>query len=183
MKASAFVVGGHDGQGAVLKELAKQIGFDRVYSYRGMASVEKQAATSPLLYFFFAGVADLRKLRPTALDIRGSQNPRIRFSTMVYFSKSPPLETIKGCINLGFDDIITLPFTHTRVVSRLSRQLDRKLVFFETPTYFGPDRRDRLEHEEGHALRGTGGQYRRLEIVRNALAGVSVLSEETHVML
>jgi hypothetical protein len=177
----AYVVG--DGPGAVLRDLARHMGFGAVYTFRGIASAERQAAAAPLVYFLFSAVDDLRKLKPITEAIRASQVQRIRFAPMIYLSKSPSLDTIKACINLGFDDVITRPFTLNRISQRLQRQVGHTLVYYETPTYFGPDRRGRLKHEEGHSKRGTGGQYRRLEITRSPVAGINVLSDETHVVL
>jgi hypothetical protein len=178
MKACAFVVGTDEGPGAVLKQLARQIGFDAVYYFKDIADAERQSVATPLIFFLFAAVDSLHKLKPVTTAVRGSPSQRVRFAPMVYFSESPSLDAIKACINMGFDDIITLPFSLSRVEERLERQVDRTLVYYETPTYFGPDRRNRLEQEEGHSARGTGGQFRRLEIVRSASAGVSVMRDD-----
>ena len=57
--------------------------------------------------------------------IRFCPSRRVRFSPMIYFAGSPSAETIAACINLGFDDIITMPFTRERVTERIARQVDR----------------------------------------------------------
>ena len=181
MRACAYVVG--EGTGSVLKDSARQAGFDSVYSYRGVLAAERQAAKTPLIFFLFSPVETLKTLKSVIEAVRASEVPQLRFAPMIYFVESPSLEVIKSCINMGFDDIISLPFTLNRVVQRLSLQVDRTLVYFETPTYFGPDRRNRLEHEEGHARRGTGGQFRRMEIVRTTTAGINVVKDETHVVM
>lgn len=183
MKASAFVVGAGDGPGAALKELARQVGFESVQSFGELAAAERQAATTPLIYFLFASVEDLKRLKTVASAIRASTVPRIKFSPMIYFCESPSIEEIRTCINMGFDDVITLPFTLSRIGERLGRQVDKTLVYYETATYFGPDRRREETGEVKHSGRGTGGQYRRMEIVRSVTAGVSVLSDETHVVI
>src|SRR5262245_52270884 len=123
MKACAFVVGPDDGSGAVLKHLARQIGFDSVYLFRDIADAERQSASTPLLFFLFAAVDDLQKLKPVTAAVRSSPSQRVRFSPMIYFSESPSLEAIRSCINMGFDDVITLPFSLSRVEERLSRQV------------------------------------------------------------
>ena len=95
-----------------------------------------------------------------------------RFSPMVYFSESPSLDAIRTCVEMGFDDVITLPFTSTRVSSRLDRLVDHTQVYFETADYLGPDRGVRQTRGQ------RGGQYRRLEIMRTAMSGVSVMRDE-----
>ena len=100
---------------------------------------------------------------------------------MIYFSENPSLEAITRCINMGFDDVITLPFTLARVAERIRRQVGRSLTYYETPGYFGPDRRDRVTSPTGGGERRLGGQFRRLEIVRSLSSGISVVRDENHV--
>ena len=184
MQACAFVVGSDDGQGAALRLLARQVGFEAVFPYRDIADAERQSASTPLIYFLFSAVDRLGKLTRVGEAVRRSQSRRVRFAPMIYFAETPPLDTIRACINVGFDDIITLPVTQSRVEERLERQLYRAVTYYETATYFGPDRRNRLGHEShGHSGRGTGGQHRLLEIVRNPGAGIEILRDDTQVMV
>lgn len=183
MKACAYIVGPENGPAAALKEIARRIGFDSVRPYKSVAIAEQQTRLTPLVYFLFAAVEDPRQLKSIADAIRLSPSKRVRFSPMVYFSESPSLDTIRACIGMGFDDVITLPFTLARIEERLDRQVERTLVYYETDTYFGPDRRGRMEDEPVHSGRGSGGQYRRLEIMRSANAGVNVLKDDLHVVL
>lgn len=183
MRAVAYVVGADTGAGASLKELARQIGFEAVQDFRSVRSAEKQAAVTPLAYFLFAAVPGLDALKPVAASIRASDNPRIKFAPLVYFADVASIENIRRCIDMGFDDIITLPFTLGRVSDRLDRQIDRPLAYFETPTYFGPDRHGRLGADD-HPMAGSGGgQFRRMEIVRNPATGVNVIKDDAQIVL
>jgi CheY-like chemotaxis protein len=180
MRACAYVVSPTGRSGTALMDLAKGLGFDAVVPYQGVAAAEQQTTRTPLLFFLCAATPEMRSLKAVADAIRFFPSPGIRFSPLIYFDESPSLEVIRQCIAMGFDDVITLPFTRERVEERLLRQVDRPQVYFETPSYFGPDRRDRLESEPVHSLRGTGGQFRRLEIIRNPLRGVHVLRDDVH---
>ncbi len=182
MLASAFIVGPPDGPGAALRHLANTVGFTAVLPYGGVALAEQQAARTPLCFFLFAAGDDVSALNSAAAAIRFSPSRRIRFSPLVYFAESPSLSAIRSCIEMGFDDIITLPFTTARVGDRLRAQIERRITFFETAGYFGPDRRDRMPtSEEGHhPMRGSGGQHRRIEIVRSYEAGVRVVKDDMH---
>jgi hypothetical protein len=84
---------------------------------------------------------------------------------------------------MGFDDVIALPVALGSLEERLERQIGRPLVYYETASYFGPDRRGRLAHEEGHSLRGTGGEHRRLEILRSTGNGVKLIKDDVHLMI
>ena len=183
MKAFAYIVGADSGAGAALKELARQIGFEAVHDFRSVPAAEGQSFTTPLVYFLFAAADTPNKYKSITTAIRASKSQRIRFAPMVYFAENPSLETIKSCIELGFDDVITLPFTLGRVEQRLDRQVSHTLVYFETATYFGPDRHNRMENEEGHKDRGSGGQHRRFELVRTPATGVSIVKEDMQIVV
>ena len=67
---------------------------------------------------------------------------------------------------------------------RIERQMDRIHTYYETATYFGPDRRNRT----GGPKRTTGsdhggGQYRRIEIKRNPDTSVDVIRDDLQVVL
>lgn len=175
MRAAAYVVGPPDGPGAALTDLARGLGFPVVLPYAGLAAAETQAQQTPLLFFLFAAAADVGSLKPVADAIRFSSSRRIRFSPMVYFSESPLVEAIRTCVEMGFDDVLTLPFTQARVASRLQRLVDHTQVYFETATYLGPDRGAQHTHAR------SGMQYRRLEIIRSPARGVSVMRDEMQV--
>jgi len=176
MRACAYVVGPPDGPGEALMDLARGLGFPVVQSYAGLAAAEAQAQQTPLLFFLFAAVEDVTGLKAVADAIRFSPSRRIRFSPMVYFSESPLVEAIRTCVDMGFDDVLTLPFTTRRVASRLERLVEHTQVYFETADYLGPDRRAQRTHSPGG-----GGQYRRLEIIRSTARGVSVLRDDMQV--
>jgi len=168
MKACAHIVGPQDGPGAALRDLARSLDFAAVQPFAGLGPAESQAQQTPLMFFLFAAVENVASLKATADSIRFANARRIRFSPLVYFSESPSVEAIRACVEMGFDDVITLPFTGSRVRDRLGRLIDRKLVFFETAQYFGPDRRSANE----------SGVSRRIEIIRSAETGVSVIRDE-----
>lgn len=182
IKASAFVVGPSDGPGAALTDMARRLGFATVLPFAGTAMAEQQLQKTPLCYFLFAAVNDVATLKPAADAIRFCSSRKVRFSPLIYFSESPSLDAIRACANMGFDDVITLPFTRARVVDRLTRQVDTPFVYYETGSYFGPDRRGRMPAEPG-SQRGSGGQHRRLEIVRSLLDGINVLRDDVQIAL
>jgi hypothetical protein len=149
-----------------------------VLPYAGVAQAEQQAIRTPVCFFLFATVPDVGALRGVAEAIRFCPSRRVRFSPLIYFSESPSIDAITRCINMGFDDVITMPFTRARLVDRIDRQIGQSHVYFETQGYFGPDRRDRVTSPKRPAETRLGGQFRRLEIVRNLLTGVNVVRDD-----
>ena len=183
MNAAAFVVGPREGAGAMLFDLAQALDFLSILPFRSVLEAERVADHIPLCFFLFAEVQDVRKLVAPARAIRFAGGRRVRFSPLVYFSRNPSIETIKACMSMGCDDVITEPFRASRVAPRLMRQVDTELVYYETSSYFGPDRRRRLDDRSGLPERRGEGQFRRLEIVRHASTGVNVLSDDQQIML
>lgn len=180
MKATAYIVGPLDGPGAALMDLARRLDFAGVHAYASVGQAESQASHTPICFFLFAAVDDVGTLRGVADAIRFASSRRIRFSPLIYFSESPSVDAITHCINMGFDDIITMPFTRARVMDRINRQIWQNLTYYETSGYFGPDRRDRVTAPQRAGESRAGGQFRRLEIVRNLLTGINVVRDDLY---
>ncbi len=180
MKATAFVVGSEDGSGATLRQQARQIGFRAVYPFRSIVDAERQCIATPLIYFMFSAADGMDSARLVAGQIRHSGQD-IRYAPMIYFAETPSVETIRTCVEIGFDDVIALPVPLSRVEERLDRQVKCPLVYYETATYFGPDRY-RFRDGVGHPDRGRGGAHRRYEIVRTT-SGVNVRDDDVQIMV
>jgi hypothetical protein len=182
VNASALVVGPRDGASAAISELAKALGFAPVERYAGLARTETQALATPLIFFLCAAVSDVATLEPMARTIRFAAG-RLRFSPLVYFTHAPSVDTIRQCIRMGFDDVIALPSVTGAIGERLFRQIGQPHVYYETATYFGPDRRNRLGQDRSTDSDHGGGQYRRIEIVRDPRSGVNVLRDDFEVVV
>jgi hypothetical protein len=183
MNAAAFVVGPQDGAAASLVTLAQGAGLEPVLPYRSLVKAEAQLMQTPLVFFLCAAVNDIHSLKPMADAIRFSPSLKLRFSPLIYFARSPSATDIRACINMGFDDVIALPFGATQLAGRIARQVGEPQIYYETSTYFGPDRRNRLENDSSDPRRGKGGHFRRIEITRNPATGIEVLSDELQVVV
>jgi hypothetical protein len=167
VRASAIVVGARHGAGRPVYALAAAAGFRSVGEFSGTAAAARLLAETPVVFFLCAAVRSLAELRPAVEAVRFSSEPRLRLQPLIYVAAAPALDTIRACINFGFDDVIALPLTPARLRERLARQIDTPQIYFETADYFGPDR-----HNRG------GGAFRRLEIRRSLADGISVLRED-----
>lgn len=183
VNASAFVVGPRDGTGAALQDMARSLHFAAVERYQGLHRVEKRVETTPLVFFFCAAVDDVATLKPMAEAVRFSVSLKLRFSPLIYFARNVALPDIKRCIAMGFDDIIALPYSAGDLGERIMRQVGRPQIYYETPTYFGPDRRNRMGENRSTGSDHGGGHHRRIEIIRTLDRGVDVLSDDLQVML
>ena len=182
MKAFAYVVGPRRGPAAAISDLATRMRFQSVIPYEGVRQLERQI-DPPLAFVLFAETPDVNDFASAAQAIRFSSERRVRFSPLIYLCHGPSLETMRRLIDMGFDDVIIGPFAVTSVTARLKRQLDTPLTYYETSSYFGPDRRGRLAPDAGHERRGEGGSFRRLEIIRRVSTGISVVEDEDQVMI
>jgi hypothetical protein len=182
LKASALVVGPRDSVGAGLVDVARSLGFAPVVRYAGMTKAAQQADTTPLIFFLFAPVKDVRTLKPTADLIRFSPDDRLRFLPLIYFSPQPSADCIRACIEMGFDDVIATPYIAGDLRERINRQVGRAQTYYETATYFGPDRRNRIGAPRSPESDHGGGQHRRIEIVRTE-AGIDLLRDDLQVVL
>lgn len=178
MNIAAYVVGPQDGSGAGLMAMARRVDFSVVLPYGGMMQAEHQVSRTPICFFLFAAVPDVEALRGVAQSIRFSPRRQIRYAPLIYFSESPSSDTIRRCVHMGFDDVITMPFSRVRLQARINRQIGRPLTYFETIDYFGPDRRSHNPAARPSSETRIGGQHRRIEFIRNPITGVHVLRDE-----
>ena len=183
LNASAFVVGPRDGASAALQDLARAIGFMPVERYAGLARAEKQVRQTPIVFFLCAEVADIASLKPMADAIRFSPSLDLRFSPLIYFARSLSVEAIKQCVGMGFDDVISLPYRGGDLSERIFRQVGTTQTYYETATYFGPDRRNRVGAPRSADSDHGGGEFRRIEIIRNPLSGIDVLRDDFQVVV
>ena len=178
MNITAYVVGPQDGSGAGLMAMARGIDFAAVLPYAGMMQVEHQISRTPICFFLFAAVPDVEALRGVAQAIRFSPRRQVRYAPLIYFSESPSGETIRRCASMGFDDVITMPFSRARLQARIDRQIGKPLRYFETPGYFGPDRRSQNPAARPGSQTPLSGQQRHIDFIRNVISGVHVLRDD-----
>ena len=182
VRASALIVGPPDAAGLELAEMARRVGFAPVDRYHGTTDAAIRVDETPLLFFLCAPVKDVRALKPVADAVRFSTDLRIRFLPLIYFSPDPSVESIRACIAMGFDDVIALPYAVADLSERIGRQVGQTMTYYETATYFGPDRRNRVGAPRSSDSDRGGGQFRRIDIVRTD-AGVDVLRDDFQVVL
>ena len=183
MSISAFVVGPEDGPAAALRQLAANLGFAPVQRYEGLRKAEKQATLTPLVYFLCSAVPDVQSLRPMADAIRFSPSLNLRFSPLIYLAHNLSVDSLRKCIGMGFDDVISLPYAGHDLAERIRRQVGTRQTYYETGTYFGPDRRNRTASTAARDDEDDGDGFRRIEIIRTVETGVDVISDDAQFVL
>lgn len=179
MFANAFIVGPDDGPGLALERLAQDVGFRNVSWLTDLAEAEESTKSIPTCFFLFTPDLNLKDAAEASKVLRASRNRQIKFAPLVGFCPEPTEASIRAYMSMGVDDILISPFTVDQVQERTRCMIGRKVVFFETKQYFGPDRRrDAGLKDLGHKMRGSGGDHRRIEILRDLNVGVKVLSDQ-----
>jgi len=173
---AALVAGPQNGPGEALMDISTDVGFSFVARYDGLAPLSGQLGRARLCFVLCAEAGNPRHYASLLAELRGAGHPPLRFTPVIYFSEAVLPDVIAAAIELGFDDILTMPFTPERVRGRLHQQIGRPLTYFETAEYFGPDRR-RFQDDKA-AARRDGGVARRFDISRSARAGVTILREQ-----
>jgi hypothetical protein len=128
----------------MLERIGRRAGFVELQPLGGGTS--SGPSSRKLNYFLTHHELGAETLMAVLRSVRSSIIDDVRFAPVVLFAADGPFEQYLEYIEMGFDDVITLPEKAKIVEQRLIAQLDTEHVYFETSTYFGPDRR-RMEVE------------------------------------
>ena len=173
----ACLVGETAAQRRTLETLAIRTGFGSINLDESGAGFPDKADRR-LPFFFFHCQLSNDLLRGSLNHIR--TDDRLRFSPAVLIVGECSESEALRYINLGFDDIVVLPEAAKVLERRFTNQMAIPVPYFETATYFGPDRRrsQRLASASNHPGRGSGEHRHVRYLVQRAPAGVEILRRE-----
>ncbi len=140
-KCSAFLLGSDDKPGKATYKIVENAGFASIFPFTSLADIERVSAQTPICFILFEQVDNILSLQSVLGRFRKCRRQNVRFFPLIYLCNTPSPKTIRQCVNIGFDDIIALPIDDEGLKSRLARQLNRTIIYFETKDFFGPDRR------------------------------------------
>jgi hypothetical protein len=142
MDATAFILGARTGPAVALTQIARQIGFINVSPFEGISKAATALGRTPLIYFLFAPQQPVAEMKAAAQAIRSAKGRAhgLRYMPMVALCETAAPDDVSLCLDLGFDDLITLPFKPERIQKRLKRLGEGTFAFNEGPTYCGPAR-------------------------------------------
>jgi len=171
---SAFVIARAGERDRSLELLAREAGFGTVTSTARRQSGEAIGAKRAVAFFLMDGHLDEAAMKHTLVAVRLSPDPGVCFAPVVLFIEDGPFETYIRYVQMGFDDVITIPEKREILIQRLDGQLGEH-VYFRTPTYLGPDRRRFDLLTTPHERRGQGpSDHDQISIVRSAITGISI---------
>jgi hypothetical protein len=173
----ACLVGETAAQRRTLETLAARTGFGSINSDETGAAFPDKAERR-LAYFFFHCQVGNELLRGALGRIRTDEQHR--FSPAVLVVGECSERDALRYINLGFDDIVILPEAAKILERRFAYQIATPVPYFETATYFGPDRRrsQRLTSASAHPGRGAGEHRHVRYLIQRAPSGIEILRRE-----
>jgi hypothetical protein len=80
------------------------------------------------------------EMRDFLAQLRASPLPDVRFAPVIVVAEESA-GALPDYRRWGFDDVIILPDDRHELTARFAAQLHREILYYETPTYLGPDRR------------------------------------------
>jgi len=179
MQSAAFVVGPRDGADHALMQLSQDIGFSDVARYEGPDRAMAQSRLTPVCFFLVASSAPKSLISEFVTEIRHHPDRSLRFSPLMYLTEDPSPRNIQFCVRAGFDDIIAPPFAPARLRARLMSHIGVSRFYFETATYFGPDRRQPGGAPQSQPDKRGSGQFLCFEIRRDFVSGTRILRQFT----
>lgn len=149
--------------------LAERVGFRLV-----LPAGHTEAASDPVCFFLIDFRADDEEKRQLLLRLRSSPAPALRFAPVIVVVGSCPAEEVMRYIHVGFDDVIALPASAANLSARFEAQLNCERTYYETATYFGPDRRRAPRDELPNANRPAGRVIEH-HFIRDPLSGIRLV--------
>ena len=173
----ACLVGETAGQRKTLETLALRTGFVSISMDESGAGFPDRVDRRTAFFFFHCQVGE---------ELLGGTLHRIRTNDQLLFD--PAILVVGECserevvryINLGFDDIVVLPEAARVLERRFTNQLGAPISYFETATYFGPDRRrsSRLPTAPSHAERPSNEHRHVRYLIQRLPSAVEILRRE-----
>lgn len=169
---AAIVIATDDGGTASLCALAKAVGFGTALDFRTPSAHTTELMPFYLLHHTVTDAAKTRFLRA----IRATEDPRRKYAPVILFLPKGPAHQTIFYVEMGFDDVLFLSETSQSISARLRQQIGQEVVFVQTGSYLGPDRRrmERIRKDDPRRRPGGSGQYSRLSVLRDPLTGPRV---------
>lgn len=174
-QTSAYILGADNAAVMRLDGLVRSAGFAQTRRFVSASDVV-QRRHAHIAFIFLDEALDPATLAAVRADIRGCADAGLRFMPIIQFSRDVSAKARRAKAALGFDDVIDPEGTGEEIARRLEMQLDRNRDYFETATYFGPDRRLGRAADAGPGL--VVHPCRHYVIRRIPASGIKVVRQE-----
>lgn len=180
-RSSAFIICADGAWSKSSHAVLSEIGFAHIEHIAEADVLRGTSFSRPIQFCFLTPASSHIELRQSVKAIRGHKTDRHRYSPIIMLARALPRQQINDYISMGIDDIVQFPCSLKFMGDRLKRQLNRPLKYFETDSYFGPDRRRHSEGMPDHQEQRRGeADYREYLIQRDPFKGAQVLDIYDH---
>lgn len=180
-KCNVFAISGETEWKLRLSAVLRQIGFRKIVRLNSAEQLSP-SSFSQLNFLLMHSSMNKELIYKVTETVRASRDDNIRCMPIIVLLDIGLVSTVHEFINLGCDDLIIYPCSAKEICQRLITQVQTERDYFETPNYFGPDRRIHLPDKE-HAERRDGmkSTYTHLVIKRSLSGGVEIISSRKNV--
>lgn len=168
---AAVLIAPNDDDMATLRPFADGAGFGAVYDFRAPGTY---AAANMPYYILHPSIPDMGKARFIKV-LRSSDDLKKKFAPIILYLPRGPAHQGLFYIEMGFDDVMFMTDDQATTRNKLLQQLGREVIFVQTGSYFGPDRRrmERIKRDDPRRKPG-GSVHRRLSVVRDPVNGLKI---------
>ena len=175
-RCQALTVAHGEQQTNMMLRLCRSVGFSQAadLATASFDAIDAQRVLFVLVHYEMGDEAK-QKLVTT---LRRSEAIDIGFAPIILFVPDIAYEEVLRYIEMGFDDVVSLPEKSDILHSRLENQLNAEHVYVETASYIGPDRRRMELPGTTHPERRGESEYTRLLIRRVPGHGIQIVSRQ-----
>lgn len=164
---------------AHLHSLVRQAGFKESRVFPENSATLSQYRRGPVPFIFVHAGAKPAAVLKVFTSVRSHPDVCVRFLPIIAVTDTGAAATVMRFIQMGCDDVVSLPLTAASLIDRLKRQIGRPRAYYQTRSYFGPDQRPSGSSSQN----GSGGDeqfFRHFMIQRHVQRGVTILSTDVH---
>ncbi len=160
-------------------DLCEAAGFGECRRYHSPDDVTGFRRTTPPVLFLCDKLGPEVASRALA-GVRQHPVMELRFTPIIMITTDRTETSILRYIQTGYDDIIVYPCEPEAAATRVLGQFNQMQNYYQTETYFGPDRRRNQANPYEGGKRGRGEYfYRHFVINRQFRFGTKIVSTET----
>jgi hypothetical protein len=172
----AIVLAKDERDGVALMRLAEKLRFGAIVAHSPALGHDRfdHRLVFYLVHFDF----EVEAMKKMLVDLRHAGSVTLSFAPVVLFLREGSPEDIQHHIEMGFDEVISVPEDGRTIATKLAAQIGQEHLYIETRNYLGPDRH-RRDKPGVRPHRKPVEEHARLTIMRTPEAGVHIVRRET----
>lgn len=172
----AIVMAKDERDGVALMRLAEKLRFGAIVAHSPALGHDRfdHRLVFYLVHFDFEPEARAKLLH----ERRHAGSVSLSFAPVVLFLRDATPEEVMENIEMGFDDVISVPEDGRVIGARLAAQIGQEHIYIETRNYLGPDRHRMDAPGQARAARKPAEEHAQLTILRKPEEGVHIVRRQ-----